>query len=365
MFKVRVIQAEFGDSFILEYGTAANPRFLLVDGGPPTTFDHHLERELESIAAAGGRLDLVMLSHVDNDHVVGLLDLLARLRSDEANGTPPLIAVDGVWHNSFSRTIDVNGTLEPRLRAAAMQAAAVQTQSTVNGIGEGNGLRTAAKALSLPLNPGFANDLVCVDDNPQPVVLGNLTLKIVGPTRANLEELKTQWGKWLENHEDAVASGDPFVMANSDRSIPNLSSIMVLAEADGKRMLCTGDGRSDHLLQGLGQAGLLDGGGGCHVDLLKVPHHGSDRNATRTFFRKVTADTYLISANGHDGNPDTATLIWIVEAAKEQGRKIEIAVTNDTPSTEKLRAEYDPSDYGYSLKVMSPQAHAIGLSLAE
>lgn len=364
MFKVRVIQAEFGDCFILEYGTAANPRFLLVDGGPPTTFDRHLERELESIAGAGGRLDLVMLSHVDNDHIVGLLDLLARLRADEANGTPPLIATAGVWHNSFSRTIDVNGILEPRLRAVAMQAAAVQTQSTVNGIGEGNGLRLAAKALSLPLNTGFVNDLVCVDDNPQPVTFGNLTLKIVGPTRANLDELQEMWEKWLENHEDAVASGDPFVMANSDRSIPNLSSIMVLAEADGKRLLCTGDGRSDHLLKGLGEAGLLDGNGAFHVDLLKVAHHGSDRNATRTFFRKVTADSYLISANGKDGNPDTATLIWIVEQAKEEGREVEIVVTNDTPSTEKLREEYDPAEYGYRLRVMPSQAHSMTLSLA-
>lgn len=364
MFKVRVFQAEFGDCFILEYGTAAKPRFLLIDGGPSNTFDLHLERELESIAGAGGRLDLIVLSHVDNDHVVGLLDLLARLREDEANGTPPLIAADGLWHNSFSRTIDVNRTLEPRLREVAARSLAVETQSTVNGIGEGNGLRLAAAALALPLNTGFANDLVCVDDHPQAITFDNLTLRIVGPTRANLDELQEMWETWLEAHEEAVASGDPRVMANSDRSIPNLSSIMVMAEADGKRVLCTGDGRSDHLLKGLLAAGLLDGDGGCHVDVLKVAHHGSDRNATRAFFRKVTADTYLMSANGKDGNPDTATLIWIVEQAKEDGRAIEIVVTNETPSTEKLREEYDPNEYGYRVRVMPSHAHSMTLTLS-
>jgi Metallo-beta-lactamase superfamily len=365
MFKVRIVQAEFGDCFLLEYGNSTDRRFLLIDGGPPTTFERHLESELESITSAGGHLDLIMLSHVDNDHIVGLLDLMARLRGDSANGSSPLIATNGLWHNSFSKTIDVDNTLEPRLRAAAANAAAVSIQSTVNGIGEGNDLRLNASALGIPINQGFPKDLVCVDDNPTPVTLGNLTLTIVGPTRANLDELQRDWEEWVENHEEAVATGDPFVMANSDRSIPNLSSIMVLAEADGKRMLCTGDGRSDHLLKGLLQANLLDGDGALHVDLLKVAHHGSDRNATRKFFQKITADAYLVSANGKDGNPDTATLIWIVEEAKGSGREIEIVITNETPSTKKLVEEYDPADYGYRLKQMPKEAHAMTLTLAE
>jgi len=362
MFRMRVVQAEFGDCFLLEYGSAVAPRFLLVDGGPPDTWELHLESELAGIAQVGGALDLVMLSHVDNDHIVGLLDLLARLRAD---GAAPLIGVGGIWHNSFGRTVDVDGTLGPRLRAATMNAASVQSAVAVNGIAEGNALRLAAQALGIPLNAGFPGDLVCADDHPQPVLLDNLKLTVVGPTRANLDELRAQWETWLAAHEDAVADGDPQVMANSDRSVPNLSSIVVLAEADGKRVLCTGDGRSDHLLQGLGQAGLLDAGGAMHVDVLKVAHHGSDRNATRKFFRLVTADTYVLSANGKDDNPDLATLIWIVEEAGKQGRQIELFATNDTPSLRELVAERDPAVNGYTLTVMDPGVHSTTIVLAE
>jgi hypothetical protein len=50
-------------------------------------------------------------------------------------------------------------------------------------------------------------------------------------------------------------------MANADSSIPNLSSIMFLAEAESKANLFTGDGRGDHLLDGLDDAGLLDAQG--------------------------------------------------------------------------------------------------------
>ncbi len=364
MFKMRVLQAQFGDCYLLEYGSAAAPRFLLVDGGPPDTFDLHLEPELAAIAAQGGRLDLAMLSHVDNDHAIGLLDLVARLRADAAAGTSRLIAVDGLWHNSFARALDPNGVLEPRLRTAGTRGAMIQAAEAVRGIGEGNTLRLGAQLLHIPLNAGFAGDLVCADDHPAPLVLDNLTLRVVGPTQANLDELQSEWADWLDAHDDAVASGNPQMMANSDRSVPNLSSIMVLAEADGKRVLCTGDGRSDHLLQGLKQAGLLDAAGTIHVDVLKVAHHGSDRNATRTFFRKVTADTYVISANGKDGNPDSATLTWIVEEAEAAGRQVDLLVTNDTPSTQKLRQDLPPAQHGYRLSFLGANSHATTLVLA-
>lgn len=367
MFKIRAIQAEFGDCFLVEYGSAAAPRYLLVDGGPPATFEDHLAGELESIAAGGRGLDLVMLSHVDNDHAVGLLDLFARLREDDAadpSGSSRLVGVGGLWHNSFARTIDVGGGLAPRLRSVSAHAASVRSAEALLGVEEGHALRLAAQVLGIPINAGFPGDLICADDQPSPVVLGNLSLTVVGPTRANLEELRTKWQAWLEDHEEAVATGDPQVMANSDKSIPNLSSIMALAEADGRTMLLTGDGRSDHLLQGLGQAGLLDAAGRCHVDLLKVPHHGSNRNATRTFFRRVTADTYLISANGKDDNPDLTTLVWIVEEAAAAGRGIEIVATNRTPSIDELLSSHDPDEQGYTLTLLPAGEHALTIELA-
>jgi beta-lactamase superfamily II metal-dependent hydrolase len=148
-------------------------------------------------------------------------------------------------------------------------------------------------------------------------------------------------------------------MANADLSVPNLSSIMFLAKADGRTMLMTGDGRSDQILEGLARAGLLDGAGRLNLDVLKLPHHGSDRNITKTFFSKVTADTYIASANGKHGNPDLATLIWLVEAAREQQRRIRIVETNRTPSVEKLLAEYPADRYGYVVETLVPSQHAI------
>jgi beta-lactamase superfamily II metal-dependent hydrolase len=78
-------------------------------------------------------------------------------------------------------------------------------------------------------------------------------------------------------------------------------------------MLLTGDARGDDILFGLTEAGLL-GANGFAVDLLKVPHHGSDRNVTTEFFRRVRAKHYVVSGDGEHGNPEIATLRMIVDA---------------------------------------------------
>lgn len=363
MFSLRVVQANFGDCLILEYGSPAEPRFMLIDGGPADVFAEDLRAELETIATAGGRLDLAAISHVDEDHITGVLDLFATLLDQRTNGDPELIDIDGLWHNSFSKAIDPDGEIQPQFTALAGVASPASAAAML-GVGEGNRLRQLALQLAIPLNPQFPDGLICVDDAPATLQFGNLAVRIVGPTKANLDELRTEWLAWLDEFGPDLEAGNPQALANADKSIPNLSSVMFLATADGKTVLLTGDGRSDHLLQGLDTCGLLDGEGKFHVDVLKVMHHGSDRNATKTFFKKVTADTYVLSANGNPDNPDLATLIWIVEAAKSQDRPIHLVFTNETPATRKLPQEYPPAEFGYQVSVLPPGQHSIAIPLA-
>ena len=372
MFRLHVLQARYGDCLLLEFGSDAEPHYILVDGGPPRTYENHLRAELQRLAARQEAetlpLDLVVLSHVDNDHIVGLLDLTSELREQRARGEAELVDIGALWHNAFDDTIGHGTDVESRL-AAAMSAASQATMSLTStgiatqGIGEGRQLRRDALLLGIPLNEGFEDGLVSVDNAPPPIEMGDLTLQVVGPTQDNLVELRDKWEKWLDEHADDISSGDPLLAAMADRSVPNLSSIMLLARCQGRTVLLTGDGRGDHLLQGLRQAELLDELGHVHVDVLKVAHHGSDRNTTRRFFRQITAEKYVISANGLYGNPDLATMIWIVESACEDGRQIEILLTNQTSASDKLLEEYPPEEYGYRLSILDPDASALTLEL--
>ncbi len=366
MFKLHAVQAQFGDCLILEYGTAAKRRFLLIDGGPPETFASDLEASLASIVTTS-KLDAVILSHIDNDHIVGLLDLFALLESDVANDQPARLKIGGLWHNSFQRTLDPDGEITQRMQTLMTMAATASVAMPLAadaffGVKEGNRLRILAKKLKLPINKGFTDDLVLVETATEPIKFGPLKLRVVGPNQANLDALRVKWLKWLEDTETQMAS-DPKTMANSDPSVPNLSSIVLLAECDGKTILLTGDARGDHILDGLTKAGLLTNGK-LHVDVLKVPHHGSNRNITAKFFKTVTADTYVISADGKNGNPDLDTLEWLVEAAHRAARPVEIVVTNATPATKKIVQTHKPADFGYKLTVKPKTKHSIAVVLA-
>ena len=366
MFKVHALQAAFGDSLILEFGTSAQKRFVLIDGGPDGVYAAVLRKRLVQIANDGGRLERVILSHVDGDHIVGLLSLFSELR---ANAAP--IAVDGLWHNSFAKTIDdgpnnIAGRVQTMLaNVAGANMVMGATTDEINTIPQGNKLRQDALVLGMPFNDGVSGELVSLDTAPGPLTWGNLTVTVVGPTKVNLDNLKAQWLAWLDTHEGPLSTGDPFLAAMADESKPNLSSIMLHIKDDtGKTALFTGDGRGDHLLQGLGQANLLSSTGKLHVNLFKLPHHGSDRNVTKTFFKKVTADEYIASANGKDGNPDYSTLSWLITAASEQQRQIKIHVTNKTKSTDDILADFDPQTFGYELKVRPANQSGITLKMS-
>jgi hypothetical protein len=211
----------------------------------------------------------------------------------------------------------------------------------LNGIKHGHDLVVLAKQLGIPLNPPTAGKPMLAGQ-VDPLPLGDLTLRVVGPTEANLEALRTEWDEWLAKQEGRVGRGQLGLAAMADRSVPNLSSIQLLAEADGKRVLLTGDGRGDHLLDALEEANLLDADGGIDVEVLKCPHHGSDRNVDREFFERVRARKYVISADGKHGNPDRATLEWMYKAAASQGRTYELYLTNLPEDAADFTREHKP-----------------------
>jgi beta-lactamase superfamily II metal-dependent hydrolase len=367
MFKLHAVQARFGDSLIIEFGSENKPRFVLVDGGPPQCYEDALAPALQSIVGAQGQVELAVLSHVDNDHVVGLLDLLAALEEDHANDVPPRTRIKQLWHNSFDRSMDPTGEIAQRLQgimALAGTAGVAMPFSTdaLLGIREGYRLRTLATQLGIPVNKGFENDLITTATTKAPIKLGPLTLRIVGPTQENLEELRKEWLAWLAKTE-ADAAKKPSLAANADKSIPNLSSIIILAQCEGRTMLLTGDARGDHIITGLEQVKLLQKGK-LHVDVLKLQHHGSNRNITQKFLETVTADTYVVSADGTHDNPDYDTLKWLLQAAKKQKREVEIVVTNATTATRQIVKDFKPASHGYTLTVRPKQATSVAVALA-
>jgi hypothetical protein len=138
---------------------------------------------------------------------------------------------------------------------------------------------------------------------------------------------------------------------------------MFLVEGKNRKILFTGDGSGDDIIEALTRNAMLDKQGKFHVDILKVPHHGSDRNVSPEFFNTVIADYYVISANGRDDNPSVDTLKWIIESRNKRKKSKKIVFTNNTPNIVKILKEYDQKKYDYECIILEGKRDFLTLSL--
>jgi beta-lactamase superfamily II metal-dependent hydrolase len=75
------------------------------------------------------------------------------------------------------------------------------------------------------------------------------------------------------------------------------------------------------------------------VDVLKCPHHGSDRNVDNDYFERILADHYVISADGKHGNPDVPTLEMISAARPDDDFTIHFTYQLDDFADQKVAKE--------------------------
>jgi len=327
-FTLEAVFAKHGDALILHYGTEADPKFLLIDGGASGVYSTFLKprfqqlRDIWSIAERESYpLEMVMVSHVDADHITGILDLFEdQVEAHDAQQPLPF-SIRTLWHNSFDDIMGNQGEeilsrlSEDLLVPGAIEASPMDDDSAavVASVKQGRDLRKAAEKLGMTVNAPFEGLIM----SPAPVkveLAHGLSFTILGPGRARVEDFQERWDQDLVRilaREQEAAE----VASFSDTSPFNLASLVVLAEMNGKTMLLTGDARGDYVIEGLVEAGLMDGPDGTfEADLIKLPHHGSDRNVTQEWFEQVTSDIYVVSGDGFHGNPEPTTLQWLADA---------------------------------------------------
>jgi hypothetical protein len=352
IFSLEARRARKGDCLLLHFGSKDDPGLVMIDGGPKRVYQPHLRPRLEELKVARGLseedplpVDLLMVSHVDDDHIQGILELTRELIEAQLEHKPSLLQVLSFWHNSFD---DVIGHKPKELTAAfrskfgaAATSGELPTDATLDvddaagelseeivvdnlkvlaSIEQGYQLRVDAEALDFPRNPEFDGRLIIASGNSESVDMGRgLTFSVAGPMKREVEALRKKHDQWLRDLKAKGKSPPQALAAYLDKSVPNLSSLVLVAEVEGKRMLLTGDARGDMIIQGLQLVGLLGGDNQStmHVDLLKVPHHGSANNLKRDFFERITADHYVFSGNGEHGNPERQALEMLLDARRD------------------------------------------------
>lgn len=347
MLTLEVLQAKDGDCLLLRAGPDSNPTLILIDGGSGGVYTKFLKPRLEELR--GNRpvlkLRMVMASHIDADHITGLVDMFRAMNEALNNGQRPPWEVTSLWHNAFGKVV---GSHPASAQTAAITTAAAggtdiselkkkglvneKAVAVVASVGQGNDLQGYATKLAptTAINKETKGKLIAAPQHSrfEIKISDTLTFTVLGPRQAELDNLEEEWNKSrAKNANDERAVAADYL----NRTIPNLSSIVVLAEEKNKegkptRILLTGDAGGDFILESLEDATLLDKDGGINVDVLKVQHHGSSHSVDEAFFRRVTADSYVISGNGKHGIPHMKTLGWLSSA--RSGQPFDVYMTN-------------------------------------
>src|SRR5262245_55263751 len=314
--KLRVFRSDKGDC-LLVVGSAGGR--ILSDGGMRQSFAASVAAHLE-----GEDLDLVCVSHVDDDHIAGVLQLLDnamawkvfKFHKDKGEDVnPPDVpqppTIKRVWHNAFHDQIGKNAADAADLLSAIvpllanvndeeLRNAAIDSQSIVNSNKQAIQVsqRLRPEQLNIPLNEN--DKLIMVRDGQHGFSLRGLDVRVIAPFEEDLEVFKEAWNEWLRKNkeqvkklrakakEDAQSLEDdvdrlmlPIELSPGelgDRKAvtpPNLASIMLFVKDGNDTLLLTGDGHADDALKGLKHINALKPDGTLHVNILKVPHHGS------------------------------------------------------------------------------------------
>jgi hypothetical protein len=230
-------------------------------------------------------------------------------------------------------------------------------------------LRSNADILGWTVNRPFPGSLVQAPERGgQSVSLDQSTsLLVLGPRTDEIDGLRQEWSKQMSK----LRSGETHsaeIAAYLDKSPYNLSSIVCLARQGDRTILLTGDARGDLVLQGLDAAGVTKDGA-LHVDVLKIPHHGSIRDFEADFFERITADHYVISGSGRYGNPETETLELIARSRSTDDFAIHLTyAAYEEDLGERLAAfaaERDAHHRAFAIEARQDPALSLGVDLQD
>jgi beta-lactamase superfamily II metal-dependent hydrolase len=313
MLKLEMLPAGHGDCLWIEYGDPGNPRRVLIDGGTKGTYKRALRPKLRALPEDQRELELFVVTHIDADHIGGSLELLA----DEETR----FRAKDVWFNGYRHLPhEAPDTLGP-IQGERLTDLLVKPERRWNCAFD-------KAAVVVPPNGGL----------PRIELDGGLVLTLLSPTPDRLANLKDKWEEEVlkagldpnRPRPEEVESPEGFQLLggppdvdelvrmpfSEDTAAANGSSIAMLAEYEGRRLLLAGDAHPSILKAGLDR---FSPGGKIALDACKLSHHGSKSNVSPGLLRALDCKVYLFSTNGaYFKHPDREAVARVIKLGGPQ-----------------------------------------------
>lgn len=308
---VRILKANHGDCILVSHEGPSSVFNILIDGGPSTTFRYGprqrysgaLCNALDDLKEKGQQVDLAILTHIDDDHIHGLIRAF-----EKPNYLGQL--VKSIWFNS-SQLITQHFNV-PEISENNILLTGDSPKTTVQ---QGKDLEILLDEIGCKRAP-----LIMAG---QVYEIGPFTLNVLSPDRKQLEQLLHKWPTEVESAETSSHDNDYHLSLGQiwaedkfepDTSIYNGSSIAFILENDGKKMLFLGDAHDQVVADNLRALGYSNTNK-LKLDLVKISHHGSQYNTSNEFLSLLDSPRYVISTNGRKhGHPNKRTIARIIKA---------------------------------------------------
>lgn len=311
--QVLVLPAYHGDSIIVKtIDSEGNPFHMIIDGGTAKTYDDTLKRELKKIVF----IDLIVLTHIDSDHIAGLIKFLKDpfFKSSQ---------IGKYWFNSKNIKFLRNSE-----NISLSQAKTFEELLIDKGEVKGKWSEDIFIGVKPTLPPG-------------------IDIEILSPTADILLELFKKWpdlsdeyNKRLTNQtignrfvpSQLVKGNLPDLAAKDDRpeksvseDLFNSSSIAFVLQTIDFDVLFLGDAHPEIIKQAMINKGYSTLNR-LKVDLVKISHHGSKNNTVNDVLDLIDCDRFIISTNGGNSthaHPDRETIARIIYHPERVKRNFE------------------------------------------
>jgi len=285
----KVLKAGNGDSLLIRFlGEDGNFKNIIIDGGNrKSEYERYLKSEILDTYQNNECIDLMVITHTDQDHVKGIQYLL---KDSDINKD----MIKSIWFNSFDR-------------------AQIVDNNDISFI-------ESSKVRDMFADADIKRDSNIVVEEHKVVDFFGAKITILSPLQEDVDKLI------IKNSEDISAVGCDYsysilelIDQNSkifkdeieelDNTIENRVSIAMLLEFKDLSLLLLGDANPDVIEDSIRKILIARGDDRLNVDFAKLSHHGSHRSLSLSLTSLIQCNNFIISTNGKKSNlPNKLTL---------------------------------------------------------
>jgi len=289
--ELKFLKAGTGDSILIHH----NEKNILVDGGNDSQY---LITEIEKIHRRNEIINVLIITHHDDDHIKGIIELLELVIRGKYGNKSSFI--ERIIFNSPKLISEKNSTKDDRI-LSYKQANSVDKQL---------------------LNIGIEREIF--NENSLPIEFDGLKLRFLSPNEDDLKKYSQVKGAYLTSDfkcdwKSPMSVLDKFLNDKSqDTTIANSTSIVILAETANKRVLLTGD-TTPKRLQSIIEKLVIENNGPVFFDYIKLPHHASYRSLNKKIIENIICKNFIISTDSTKYFlPNKRALLKILKFSKRE-----------------------------------------------